>query len=124
MSDNIWVSYRHPDGRTFTIGGNTPDAFFDNAAGMLGDGQAAQRLAEDFQVLANPSVAPAVAAAAPLRTPSPAPAANTPPPAPGAPTCIHGARTFRSSKPGASKQWTAWFCPQPKGADQCEAIWG
>lgn len=59
------------------------------------------------------------AQAAPAAAP-PAPAASAAP----APTCIHGARQFRSSKPGAAKAWSAWMCPTPKGtAGQCEPEW-
>ncbi|WP_424217454.1 hypothetical protein ACN20G_30030 (plasmid) [Streptomyces sp. BI20] len=37
-------------------------------------------------------------------------------------SCQHGARTMRTGT-NARGQWTAWFCPQPKGApDQCKAI--
>lgn len=126
MSDNIWVSYRNPDGRTFTIGGNTPDNFFDNATGMLGSGEAAQRLLEDFQVLADPPIAQAVANAAPLRgasAPAAGPRPAAAPPVPGGPTCDHGARVFRTGTKKNGQAWTAWFCPQPKGAPQCDVEW-
>lgn len=42
-------------------------------------------------------------------------------PATGAKTCKHGEMQFRTSKPGAAKNWKGYFCPSPKGtADQCE----
>jgi hypothetical protein len=128
LSDNIWVSFRHPDGRTFTIGGSDPDKFFDNATGMLGNAETAQRLMEDFQVLADPPVAQAVANAAPLRaststTSSPSPARAPAPPVPGGPACDHGARIFRSGRKKDGSNWNAWFCPQPKGQPQCDVEW-
>lgn len=54
------------------------------------------------------------------------PAAATPPPARGGGkvqngSCVHGPGTYRESKPGATKTWTAYFCPAPKGdPNQCE----
>jgi hypothetical protein len=47
----------------------------------------------------------------------------TAPANPSAPTCKHGAMTYRtgiSQKTG--KEWKAWMCPAPKGTpDQCPA---
>ena len=35
-------------------------------------------------------------------------------------SCKHGALVYRTSKPGAPKEWKGWFCPSPQGtADQC-----
>lgn len=46
------------------------------------------------------------------------------PAAPPAPTCMHGPRVHRSGNKNG-KAWSAWFCPQPKGAsDQCGPEWG
>lgn len=43
---------------------------------------------------------------------------------PPAPSCQHGQRVFRQSKPGAAKQWKAWMCPAPQGTvDQCAPQW-
>jgi hypothetical protein len=34
--------------------------------------------------------------------------------------CKHGKLVYRTSKPGAPKEWKGWFCPSPQGtADQC-----
>lgn len=71
-------------------------------------------------------VAQAPAAPAPVPAPAPAaPAAPAPAPVPQqGPSCVHGPRVFRQNKPGASKQWAAWFCPTPKGTpNQCEPEW-
>lgn len=118
MSGSIWVSARNADGRTFTVGGDTYDDFCTNALALFGP-EGADQLAGDFSVLLDPpSAQPSQPAQPPASAPSAAPAS-----APGAPTCAHGARTFRSGT-GKKGPWTAWFCPEPKGAVQCEAIWG
>lgn len=45
-------------------------------------------------------------------------------PAGAPPMCIHGARQFRASKPGAARAWQAWMCPTAKGTPgQCEPEW-
>jgi hypothetical protein len=78
--------------------------------------------------LAAPSRQPAPAAPAAAPTPPPvAPGWETPAPAPSfqqatVPQCAHGPRTARSGS-GAKGPWAAWFCPQPKGTAQCDAIW-
>jgi hypothetical protein len=34
--------------------------------------------------------------------------------------CHHGKLVYRTSKPGAAKEWKGWFCPSPQGTpDQC-----
>lgn len=120
MSDNIWVSFRHPDGRTFTIGAATPGEFEAAATGM---GLDANALIEDFQVLADPPVAQAVANAAPLRTAGGAPAAAAS--APGAPSCAHGPRSYKAaftSKAGKDMP-SSWQCQSRDRNDQCKAQW-
>lgn len=119
MTANIQLSAKHPDGRIFVIGGATYDEFSENLLALYGP-QGADRVVEDFVFLLDPSSGqPSQPAAysAPASPAAPVPAA------PGAPTCDHGARTFRSGV-GKKGPWTAWFCPQPKGTVQCEAIWG
>jgi hypothetical protein len=40
-----------------------------------------------------------------------------------APTCRHGAMTFRSGV-GAKGPWKGWMCASPKGSvDKCETVW-
>ena len=35
-------------------------------------------------------------------------------------SCKHGQLVYRTSKPGAPKEWKGWFCPSPQGTpDQC-----
>jgi hypothetical protein len=118
LSDNIWVSFRHPDGRTFTIGGSDPGTFEANAVGM---GLNADKLIEDFQVLGDPPVAQAVANAAPIRQ-----GGATAPAAPGAPMCDHGMpRVFKdafTSKAGKAMP-SSWQCQSRDRNDQCKAKW-
>jgi hypothetical protein len=40
-----------------------------------------------------------------------------------APKCDHGHRVWRENKPGASKIWAGYFCPQREKADQCQPFW-
>jgi hypothetical protein len=122
VTANVQVSYRDNAGRIFVIGGENFDEFYANSVDLIGD-TAARQLTEDFQLLVNPEAAPAVAAAGPVRANAAAPARAAAAPVPGAPTCEHGARTHRTGV-GSKGPWSAWFCPQPKGAAQCEAIWG
>lgn len=124
MTSNFQLSAKHPDGRIFVIGGADYDEFGTNLLALYG-AEGADRVIEDFTFLLDPSSGQPSQSAAPS-----APAAtgysntaNPAPAAPGAPTCAHGARTFRTGQ-GKKGTWTAWFCPQPKGAPQCEAIWG
>jgi hypothetical protein len=42
---------------------------------------------------------------------------------PEAPKCDHGHRVWRENKPGASKIWAGYFCPQREKADQCQPFW-
>lgn len=119
MTANIQVSGKLPDGRIYVIGGDTADQFFDNLAGVLGNGETAQRVMEDFAVLVDPPSAqpsqPAVRSA---------PAQQAAPSAPGAPPCDHGPRSFRTGTKANGQAWSAWFCAAPKGApDQCKPVW-
>ena len=37
--------------------------------------------------------------------------------------CKHGPRVLKTSKPGAAKKWTAYFCGGPMGAtDKCDTV--
>lgn len=122
LTSNFQLSAKHPDGRIFVVGGETYDQFSENLLALYGP--SADRVIEDFTFLLDPSSGQPSQPAAPSVPPYASggnPQASAP--APGAPTCEHGARTFRTGT-GKKGQWTAWFCPQPKGAQQCEAIWG
>ena len=60
--------------------------------------------------------------AAPAQFPqAPAPQAT-----PGDPnqTCHHGARVYKTNKPGAAKVWAAWMCPAGQNdPTRCEPNW-
>jgi hypothetical protein len=118
VSDNIWVSYRHPDGRTFTIGGGNADVFFENLVGVFGEQEKAQRIFEDFQILADPpspqQSQPAARSGAPAQAPPP-----------GGPSCPHGPRTFKEAfMSKAGKQMpSSWQCQSRDRNDQCKAQW-
>lgn len=127
MTANIQLSYRDQHGRIFVVGGDTPAEFETNLVGMFGGNQdAVGRVLEDFQILADPPVAQAVANAAPLRT-SPgasAPAAGSPPP-PGGPSCQHGPRRYKdafTSQAGRPMP-SSWQCTSRDRTDQCKAVW-
>lgn len=121
MTANFQISGKAADGRIYVVGGDNYDEFTTNLLAVFGP-EMADRVVEDFQFLVDPPSQPAVAAATSVRS-SPAAAAAPAPSAPGAPSCEHGPRTFRSGV-GKKGPWTAYFCSQPKGAVQCEAIWG
>jgi hypothetical protein len=116
MTANIQVSGKLPDGRIYVIGGDTYAEF----AGLVQDffGPDGERVIEDFGVLLDP---PSAQPSQPA--PRSAPATNAAPPAPGSPECRHGARTHRTGE-GKKGTWSAWFCSQPKGSDQCDPLWG
>lgn len=50
----------------------------------------------------------------------PAPAAPQPPAAAGR-TCAHGPMTHRTGQ-NARGAWQGYFCPEPKGAPQCDPV--
>lgn len=40
------------------------------------------------------------------------------------PSCPHGNKVYKESKPGAARAWKAWMCPAPQGdASQCKPEW-
>lgn len=125
MTNKIQVS-ANDRGRIFVLGGENADEFYGNAAGVLGDAAKADRLLEDFQILVNPEVGQAVAAAAPVRPGGGySPAAASAPSAPGAPSCDHGPRTFKgafTSKAGKEMP-SSWQCQSRDRASQCKAVW-
>ena len=54
---------------------------------------------------------------------TPVAAAASPAGTESAPTCRHGAMTFRSGV-GAKGPWKGWMCASPKGSiDKCETVW-
>lgn len=132
-SDNVLVqsNFKSPLGALHNAYGRDEQSY-DLALAILEDRVA--RLAElEQQINAAGNVANGIGLAP--RQPSPVAAPAPPPVAPGwdapapasfqqatVPSCAHGARTARSGSSGKGP-WKAWFCSQPKGAQQCDAIW-
>lgn len=118
MTAKLQVSGKLPDGRIYVIGGDTADELFDNLSGVLGDGEAAQKVFQDFTVLLDP---PSVPQSSPAARSGPAAG----PPAPGAPSCQHGTRYRKEgfmSKAGKQMP-SSWQCPSLDRASQCKALW-
>ena len=135
--DNVLVqsNFKSPLGALHNAYGHDEQSY-DLALAILED-RVARLAALEQQIQATANVAKAMPVAPPAQQPPsvPAPAApaaassgwDVPAPAPSfqqatTPSCQHGPRTARSGV-GAKGPWRAWFCPQPKGAPQCEAIW-
>lgn len=136
--DNVLVqsNFKSPLGALHNAYGHDEPSY-DLALSILED-RVARLAALEQQIAATANVAKTMPVAPPAQQPPsvPAPAApaaapadwgTPPPPAPSfaqamQPSCSHGPRTARSGS-GAKGPWRAWFCPQPKGAPQCEAIW-
>lgn len=119
MTAKIQVSGKLPDGRIYVVGGDNADELFDNLAGVLGDGEAAQKVFQDFTVLLDP---PSGQPSQPAQSFAPA---APPAGAPGAPVCPHGPRTYKegfTSKAGKQMP-SSWQCPSRDRAAQCKAVW-
>jgi hypothetical protein len=123
MNNEDWklqVSYKTPSGDMINVRANTADELSVLLEG-IGD--------YSTQIVAVQKLLTGAYNVAPLSTPSSTP--STPPPVSSvpdqaktaSPTCIHGARIFRS---GISKKtgqpYAFWSCPQPQGADQCKPV--
>jgi len=123
MNNEDWklqVSYKTPSGDMINVRANTADELSVLLEG-IGD--------YSTQIVAVQKLLTGAYNVAPLSTPSSTP--STPPPVSSvpdqaktaSPTCIHGARIFRS---GISKKtgqpYAFWSCPQPQGVDQCKPV--
>ena len=122
----LQVSYKTPGGDMINIRANTADELSVLLEG-IGDYStqvaAVQRLvvgAYNAAPLGTPSSIPSTAPA-PSSMPAPvAPPSTTPT---SGPTCVHGARKYKSgvsSKTG--NPYAMWVCPQPQGVDQCKPV--
>ena len=129
MSNEDWklqVSYKTPAGDMINIRANTADELSVLLEG-IGDYSpqiaSVQRLVvaaynvAPLQTTASTTSTPQFTSSAPTQGATPAPTSST------NPTCVHGARIFRS---GVSKKngqpYAFWACPQPQGADQCKPV--
>jgi len=124
----LQVSYKTNTGDLINIRANTADEL---SVLLEGIGDFSTQIAAVQRLIVGAGVA------APLAT-SPSTQGTTPPPysappqaqAPSAtvaptsgPTCVHGARKYKSgisSKTG--NPYAMWVCPQPQGADQCKPV--
>ena len=129
MSNEDWklqVSYKTPAGDMINVRANTADELSVLLEG-IGDYSsqiaAVQRLvvgAYNVAPLGTPSSTPSTPQSTSFAPSQPAVASGT---LSSSPTCVHGARIFRS---GVSKKtgqpYAFWSCPQPQGADQCKPV--
>jgi len=126
----LQVSYKLSTGDLINIRANTADelsVFLENIGDYATQIHATQKLLTQAGTLAPLSTAPTTTGTTPPPY-SPPTQANTPPAtaAPGAtsgPTCVHGARKYKSgisSKTG--NPYSMWVCPMPQGADQCKPV--
>ena len=122
----LQVSYKTPAGDMINIRANTADELSVLLEG-IGDYSvqvaAVQRLvvgAYNVAPLGTPSSTPSTPQSTSFAPSQPAVASGT---LSNSPTCVHGARIFRS---GVSKKtgqpYAFWSCPQPQGADQCKPV--
>ena len=122
----LQVSYKTPGGDMINIRANTADELSVLLEG-IGDYStqvaAVQRLVVGAYNAAPLGTASSIPSTAP--TPSSMPAPVAPPSATptSGPTCLHGARKYKSgvsSKTG--NPYAMWVCPQPQGVDQCKPV--
>ena len=128
MNNEDWklqVSYKTPAGDMINIRANTADEL---SVLLEGIGDYSPQIASVQRlVVAAYNVAPLQTTPS---TPSTTPFISSAPTQPAVPsntssnpTCVHGARIFRS---GVSKKngqpYAFWACPQPQGADQCKPV--
>lgn len=120
----IQISPKTPSGALINIRGNTPEEISALIGGV-------QELA--IEILALEKVLGGVVTLAPLSTgtttgfptqpPASSPVLPASPPVASGPTCIHGARKYKTGN-SAKGPWTAWMCPTPKDTpDQCPPVW-
>ena len=123
MNNDDWklqVSYKTPNGDMINVRANTADEL---SVLLEGIGDYSPQIASVSKLVQGAYTV------LPLSTP---PSTPSTPPAPSSiptqaqtasPTCVHGARVFRS---GVSKKtgqpYAFWSCPQPQGVDQCKPV--
>lgn len=120
--NRVWMSvdvgsYSQGQKVSFFAGGDTPQEVLSHFGEVFGTAtdQAIARLTE---VLATDPTAAAIG-----NLQAAGMVGNNTAADPNAPLCNHGARTKVTGK-SAKGPWSAWMCPQPKGApDKCDPIW-
>jgi len=111
----IQFNYRTPAGSLINLYANDvahASQLLEELEGLLPQSAAIEQLITPIEAAKKVSQASPAA----QQQPTPAPAGDSP-------TCQHGARKFVEGTSRAGKPYRAWFCPLPKGADQCEPEW-
>jgi hypothetical protein len=122
----LQVSYKTPGGDMINIRANTADELSVLLEG-IGDYStqvaAVQRLVVGAYNAAPLGTASSIPSTAPAPSSMPAPVAPPSATPTSGPTCLHGARKYKSgvsSKTG--NPYAMWVCPQPQGVDQCKPV--
>lgn len=122
----LQVSYKTPGGDMINIRANTADELSVLLEG-IGDYStqvaAVQRMVVGAYNAAPLGTPPSMPSTAPAPSSMPAPVAPPSATPTSGPTCVHGARKYKSgvsSKTG--NPYAMWVCPQPQGADQCKPV--
>jgi len=122
----LQVSYKTPGGDMINIRANTADELSVLLEG-IGDYStqvaAVQRLVVSAYNAAPLGTASSIPSTAPAPSSMPAPVAPPSATPTSGPTCLHGARKYKSgvsSKTG--NPYAMWVCPQPQGVDQCKPV--
>jgi hypothetical protein len=122
----LQVSYKTPGGDMINIRANTADELSVLLEG-IGDYStqvaAVQRMVVGAYNAAPLGTPPSMPSTAPAPSSMPAPVAPPSATPTSGPTCLHGARKYKSgvsSKTG--NPYAMWVCPQPQGVDQCKPV--
>ncbi len=122
----LQVSYKTPGGDMINVRANTADELSVLLEG-IGDYStqvaAVQRMVVGAYNAAPLGTQPSTPSIAPAPSSMPAPVAPPSATPTSGPTCVHGARKYKSgvsSKTG--NPYAMWVCPQPQGADQCKPV--
>lgn len=129
MSNEDWklqVSYKTPSGDMINIRANTADELSVLLEG-IGDYSpqiaSVQRLVVAAYNVAPLQTTPSTPSTQPFTSSAPTQGSTQSSTGTSSPTCVHGARVYRS---GVSKKtgqpYAFWSCPQPQGADQCKPV--
>jgi hypothetical protein len=122
----LQVSYKTPGGDMINIRANTADelsVLLEGVGDYSTQVAAVQRLVVGAYNAAPLGTASSIPSTAPAPSSMPAPVAPPSATPTSGPTCLHGARKYKSgvsSKTG--NPYAMWVCPQPQGVDQCKPV--
>jgi hypothetical protein len=129
---NLQVSYKTPAGDMINIRARTADELSVLLEGI--EGYATQIASVQQRVVGAYNIAPLSTPNTTASTPPPlssippqasvAPVTSAPPQgATAGPTCMHGARKYKSGiSQKTGNPYAMWVCPQPQGMDQCKPV--